>query len=295
MAGIKYKYSTSDKIFNIFTFLLMLSVSIVMIYPFLYVLNYSLSAPSKAYGSLLLLPKSLTFDSYIQMFKVKGMPRAITISVLRTVIGAGASVLFSFMAGYVLSKDYLVGSKFFRRFFVFTMYVDAGLIPTYLVYKSLHLTGSFWVYIFPLAVNVFNVILIRTYCESIPPAVEESASLEGANDIIIAFQIILPMAIPVIAAITLFSGIQQWNAFIDTQLYNAMSKEFHTLQYVLYNFLAVQSQALEVAKESRQVSSYSIQSLKMAMTVITVIPILIVYPFIQRYFMSGIMVGSIKG
>jgi putative aldouronate transport system permease protein len=162
--------------------------------------------------------------------------------------------------------------------------------------RALGLTGSFWVYILPGAVSVFNMILIKTYIESLPKELEESARIDGANDMYLFFRIVFPLSMPVLAAVSLFSGIGQWNAFVDTQFYNAMNPELFPLQYVLYNSLQSITSFEMYMQESQQVVVHlTPQSLKLAMTVLTVIPIMIAYPFLQKFFIKGLLIGSIKG
>ena len=161
--------------------------------------------------------------------------------------------------------------------------------------QGLHLTNTFLVYILPAAVSAFNMILVKTYIESIPPAMEEAVLIDGGTEIDAFFRVILVLCLPVNAAIVLFSCIQQWNSFIDTQLYNAMRPDLYTMQYVLYNALAFHmQQSLEEAKNQVAANSVTSQSLKMAITVVTIVPIMFVYPFLQKYFVSGLLVGSVK-
>jgi putative aldouronate transport system permease protein len=289
------KRSAGDAVFDTVLYIFMAVVFIVMVYPFIYVLNYSISNVAQAKHPLLLWPEGIQFDSYRILFSDSSMLRALFISVARSVIGPAVMLAVTSMGGYVISRPALVFGKFFRMFFLFTLYVSAGVIPVYLVIQSLHLTNSFLVYILPGALNAFNMILVKTYVESLPPSLEESVLMDGGNEINAYFSVILPLCMPVNAAIVLFTCIQQWNSFIDTQLYNAMRPALYTMQYVLFNALAVQmQQSLEEAKARATGNVVSSQSIKMAMTVLTVIPIVCVYPFLQRYFVSGLLVGSVK-
>jgi putative aldouronate transport system permease protein len=287
--------SVLDVVFDFFLYVLMAAVFVVMIYPFIYVINYSISNVAQARHALLLWPEAVHFESYRLLFRDPSILRALLVSVARSVIGPACMLVVTAMGGYVISRPNLVFGKFFRMFFLFTMYVSAGIIPMYLVIQGLRLTNTFWVYILPGAVNAFNMILMKTYIESLPASLEESVLIDGGTEIDAYFSVILPMCLPVNAAIVLFSCIQHWNSFIDTQLYNAMKPALHTMQYVLYNALAVQmQQSLEEAKARLAANTVNSQSLKMAITVVTVIPIMCVYPFLQRYFVSGLLVGSVK-
>ncbi|WP_188999612.1 carbohydrate ABC transporter permease [Paenibacillus nasutitermitis] len=292
-----YKQSSGDRIFDSINIAIMAVVFIVMAFPFLHLINYSLSNPSLVSGRFLFLPKQVNLDSYKAIFANGDVLHGIYISVARTILGTISMVLVTSMAAYVITRDDLVGIKFFRKYFVFTMYFSGGLIPTYILIKSLGLVGSFWVYIIPSAVSVFNMILIKTYIEGIPKELEESALMDGANDAYLFLKIILPICIPVIAAVSLFAGIGQWNSFIDTQFYNAMNPDLFPLQYILYNsFQSITSvEQFTMGTGAANTQLLTPQSLKIAMTVITVLPIMVVYPFLQRFFMKGLLIGSVKG
>lgn len=275
----------------------MIVMMMIMIYPFLYVLNYSLSDPAKIRAQLLLVPQGFNLDGYAALLKADYVATGLYISVLRTVIGAVAMILVSSVTGYCLAQEDVLGIKFFRKFFVFTMYVSAGLIPIYLVYKFLGLIGTFWVYIVPAMVNAFNIILVKTYIETLPVDLQEAAFIDGAGDFKVFFKVIFPIITPVIAAIGLFGGISQWNSYFDAHIFNSLKEKLYPLAYVLYRKLsAMEIKSLEEARWfGRLMNRYSAQTLKYAMTVITVLPIVIVYPFVQKRFMSGMLVGSIKG
>lgn len=280
-------------IFDNLNVILMIVLSIIMFYPFLYVFCYSISDPAKISGGMLLWPHGINFDSYWTIFKQPTLLHSIFVSVGRTIIGPIIMIIFTSMAGYVLTKDNLFGVKFLRKFFVFTMYLNSGLIPLYLVIKSVGLMSTFWVYVIPTAINVFNMILIKTYIESLPRSLEEAALIDGASDFKVFWRVIFPLCTPVVAAVILFTAVEQWNMFIDTQIYNAMNPTNQTLQYLLYETVSGAA-SLEQAKFAKA-SSVTPQSIKMAITIITVLPIAIVYPLLQKHFAKGLLIGSIKG
>lgn len=275
-------------------YIFMIIVFIIMVYPFWYILAYSLSSAELLEGGLLIIPKGFTISSYIICLMRQDILDGLLISAARTIIGPFSMLIVTAMAGYVMTKDEFIGIKFFRKFFVFTMYFSGGIIPTYVLIKNLHLTNNFLVYILPGLVSAFNLILIKTYIESLPKSLEESALLDGANDIVIFYRIVFPLCLPIIAAVTLFGAIGQWNSLMDNLLYNSMNSKLFTLQYVLYNFLASQTQSLEEAKTKFSTYNITPETLKMAITIITVVPILVIYPFVQRYFISGLLIGAIK-
>ena len=292
---MKRKISPGGLIFDCFNTLIMLAFFIAMLYPFLYVLNYSLSSSSRIGNSFLLIPIGINLDNYRALLKDPAIYQAMFISVSRSVIGPASMMAVSGMAAFALSKTNLVFGKFFRWMIFFTMYFNAGLIPCYILIKSLGLINSFFVYIIPSMVGVFNIVLIRAFIESLPNSVEEAARIDGANDFEVYWRVIFPVCLPVNAAVILFSAINHWNDFMTTQLYVAMAPKLHTMQYILYYTLSAQlSRSLEDARNSFSNNVVTGQSLKMAMTIITIVPIMCVYPFLQRYFVSGLMVGAIK-
>lgn len=284
----------SSLLFDAANYLFMLALIFIIFYPFLYIVSYSLSTPSRLPEGLLFWPAGFSADSYRAALENPDMLHGILVSALRTVIGPLVMVAVTSMVAYALTRQDLVGVKFFRKFFVLTMYFSSGLIPMYILAQTLHLTGSFWVYILPEAVVIFYMILIKTYIESLPRELEESALIDGANDLYLYWRIIFPVCAPVMAAVTLFAAVQQWNSFIDTEIYNAMSPENHTLQYLLYLTVSAQSGS-DQQMQNEFANQVTPQTLKMAVTVITVLPIALVYPMLQRFFTKGLLIGSIKG
>jgi putative aldouronate transport system permease protein len=273
----------------------MFFIVLATFYPFYYMLMLSLSG-GETYAKVLLVPSGPTISAYDLMINNIKFFESAFISFLRILVGPVLTITVSYFGAYVLARRDLVFRKFLSRFIVFAMYFSAGLLPVYLNMVSLHLTRSFLVYIIPGLVNVFELILIRTYIEDLPRSIEESATIDGANDLRIAAVIVMPLCIPVLAAVMLFEFVNHWNAYIDTLLYNATVPELYTLQYALSNYIKsmVNISATNVASNAA-LGSYNIQSVRMAMTVVVCIPSIIVYPFLQRYFIKGIMIGSIKG
>ncbi|MFB6366813.1 carbohydrate ABC transporter permease [Paenibacillus elgii] len=289
--------TTFDRLFDAGNYVLMAFVGILMFFPFLYIISYSLSEPSKLPQGLLVLPAGFTLDAYARAFEDPAIFHSILISVGRTILGPVVMIFVTSMAAYCLTRDDFIAVRFWRKFFVFTMYFSSGLIPLYVLIVQLNLSKSFWVYIVTTAVSVFNMILIKTFIESLPDSLEEAAVVDGANDLTVFWRIIFPLCLPVLAAVVLFSAVGQWNSFIDTQLYNAMNPELFTLQYVLYQTLSTANNAtlMQSGALNASVNTVTPESLKMAITMITVLPIMLVYPFLQRYFISGMLVGSVKG
>lgn len=291
------KRTAFDRVFDAANYGLLTIVGIVMFFPFLYIASYSLSEPGKLPQGLLLIPAGFTLDAYARAFQDPAIFHSILVSVGRTLLGPAVMIVVTSMAAYCLTRDDFIAVRFWRKFFVFTMYFSSGLIPLYVLIVQLHLSKSFWVYIVTTAVSVFNMILIKTFIESLPDSLEEAAVVDGANDLTVFWRVIFPLCLPVIAAVLLFSAIGQWNSFIDTQLYNAMNPELFPLQYVLYQTLSNANNAslMQSGALNGNANAVTPEGLKMAITMITVLPIMLVYPFLQRYFISGMMVGAVKG
>ncbi|WP_123039201.1 carbohydrate ABC transporter permease [Cohnella candidum] len=293
------RFTDSDTWFDLFNYLFLAAVFVVTFYPFWNILVISLNdATDSVRGGLYLWPRVFTFESYATIFRNTELMGSIKVTVLRTLLGTPLSVLAISMMAYSLSKRELVAWRFFTLFFIFTMYFGGGLIPTYMVIKSLGLIDSFWVFIFPGLIGVFLMILVRTYIEGLPGEVEESAKIDGANDLQIFVRIVLPLCIPVLATIALFIGIGHWNAWYDSYIYT-YKPELKTLQAVLVKILNqfqtgdMVSEAEKLANSSKRIP-VSGESIRMAVTMVATLPIIMVYPFVQRYFVKGIMMGAIK-
>ena len=279
--------------FDVANTLFMALLALVMVFPFYYILVYSISDSRLMGTGLVYWPVGVNLESYRIILNDSRIVGAALVSLVRTISGPALMIIVSAMAGYVLTCDQLRGVKFLRKYFVFTMYMGAGIIPTYLLIKNLGFIGTFWVYIIPSAVSVYNMILIKTYIESIPKSLEEAALIDGANHFVVFWRVLFPICMPVIAATALFSAVGHWNDFIDTQFYNNMNPKLFTLQYMLYQILA-SAQSLAQAKDpTAQVVMP--QSLKMAVTVVTVLPIALAYPLVQKHFAKGLLIGAVKG
>jgi putative aldouronate transport system permease protein len=293
------KKNISERIFDFALYLFLCLIFIVTFYPFWNILIVSLNdATDSLRGDLFFWPRKISFESYNTIFRNQEIWSAIEITVLRTVIGTFLSLFCIAMLAYSMSKRQLIGWKFFSFFFVFTMYFGGGLIPTYMIIKSLGLIDSFWVYVFPGLIGVFLMILLRTYMEQLPAEIEESAKLDGANDLQIFFRIILPLCIPALATIGLFLAIGHWNAWYDSYIYT-YKPELKTLQAVMVKILnqfqtgGMLTDAQQLAQTSKR-NPVSSESIRMAVTMVATLPIILVYPFVQKYFVKGMMMGAIK-
>ena len=295
MAVTTQKQTTTDIIILIY----MIFVIIITLYPFLNVTAKSFNDPlDTVKGGIHIIPRVPTLSNYIGLFEAgSNLPIAFRTSILRTVLGAFTGVLACAMFAFPLGRRDFMFRKQFTVVLVITMYVGGGLIPDFLLIRNLGLINSFWVYIIPWLINTFNVIVIRTYMDTIPFSLQESAKIDGANDITIFFRIILPLCKPVLATIALFIAVGQWNAWFDTYLYARNNTELSTLQYELMKVLdsaQAVSTAQDVYSEGLRSARRNPEAIKMAITVIATVPILMVYPFLQKYFVAGVTIGAVK-
>ena len=284
---------------NVIVYGFLVALFLVTFLPFWQVIVLSLNDGTDSLrGGVLLWPRKPTLDSYAAVARDTAILRSVKVTLLRTVIGVPASVLCMAMVAYPLSKRDLLARRPLNLFFVFTLYFSGGLVPQYMIIKSVGLIDRFGVFIFPSLVVVFWMILLRTYMQELPGELEESARMDGANEIQIFLRIILPMSTPVIATVTLFAAIYHWDAWYDSYVFT-YKPELRTLQAYLVRILN-QFQTREmltqasVAEEARRAAATS-QSIRMTVTVFASIPIVLVYPFLQRYLLKGMMVGAIKG
>ena len=289
-----YKHTKVDFIILLY----MVFVITVTLYPFLNVVAKSFNDPiDTVKGGVHIIPRVFTLQNYIGLFEAgSNLPIAFRTSVLRTVIGAFSGVLCCAMFAFVLSRKDFIFRRSFTIFLVVTMYVGGGMIPEYLLIRNLGLINNFLVYILPGLINAFNVIVIRAYMDTIPFSLQESAKIDGANDISIFFRIIIPLCKPVLATIALFIAVGQWNSWFDTYLYARNTTNLSTLQYELMKVLdsAQAVAAQDIYSQGLRAARRNPEAIKMAITVIATVPILMIYPFLQKYFVSGITIGAVK-
>ncbi|MDT8715675.1 carbohydrate ABC transporter permease [Clostridium sp. 19966] len=272
-------------------------IMIITVYPFLHILAVSFNdSLDTVRGGIGILPRKLTTANYSQIFSgSSNLPHAFFMSVLRTVVGTVLGVFCSCMLAFTLSRQDYVFNKFVAAIFVFTMYISGGLIPEFMLIKNVGLINSFWVYIIPGLISIFNVIIIRSFMDALPEALQESAMIDGANDFVIFYKIILPLCLPVIATVALFVAVGQWNAWFDTYLYARQESSLSTLQYELMKILDNANTLNKVDPNSpTNKMNTNPESIKMAITIVATVPILIVYPFLQKYFVSGMTLGAVK-
>lgn len=293
--------SKVDIVFELFLYLFMIFILIATLYPFLNILAISLNDSVDATrGGIHILPRKFTLANYKEIFKYQNIPHAFFISVARTVIGTATGIISSTMLAYTLSRKDFMARKLFATMFVLTMYISGGLIPDYMLIRNMGLLGKFAVYIIPGLIGTYNVIVIRSFIDNIPYSLQESAKIDGASDFRIFVKIIMPLCVPVIATISLFIAVGQWNSWMDTFLYASGKDNLSTLQYelmkVMANTTANQGADAALKNQSSVISGSKVspQSIRMAITIVATVPILLVYPFVQKYFVSGLTLGAVK-
>ena len=273
-------------------------VVVVTVYPFWNIFIISINDATDAIrGGLYFLPRKLSISSYAEILGRSTFLASIKVSVARTLIGTPIAVLVTAMLAYPLSRKDLVGRKFWNLLFVFTMYFGGGLVPYYMVLKGIHMLNTFWVFIFPMMMSVYNMILIRSYIESMPDSLFEAAKIDGANDLVVFVKMVIPLSKPILMTVALFVAINQWNSWFDAYLYTS-DQALKPMQSILVEILnqyqtgASTSQAMSNAKAGVTVTP---DSIRMAATMVATLPIIMVYPFVQKYFVKGIMLGAVKG
>jgi putative aldouronate transport system permease protein len=270
---------------------------IVTLYPVLNTLAISLNDGTDALrGGIYLMPRVFTWKNYETVLAKDNLVTGACITVARTVIGTLLALVTNAILAFIVSRKNFIFAKQLSLFWVVTMYINGGLIPTFLLFKSLGLTNSFAVYVIPGMISAFNMLVIRTYMKGIPDSLEESAQLDGAGYTTIFLKIISPLCKPVYATVALFVAVGQWNSWFDAMLYNRMSSQYTTLQYELMKLLSSvsnQSSSAEAMKNAGE-GSVTPTSVRAAATIITMLPIICIYPFLQKYFVTGLTLGGVK-
>lgn len=285
--------------FDIVLLLIMVGVVVITLYPFLNILAISLNnAIDTARGGIHIWPRDFTFANYVEIFSSNDrLLKAFLMSVLRTIVGTVTGIIASTMLAYTLSRRDFIFNRQVGFILVITMFVSGGLIPDYMLIRELGLINNFMVYILPLLITAFNVIIIRSFMDNIPIALMESAKIDGANDFTIFWKIVIPLSLPVIATIALFLAVNQWNMWFDTYLYARANENLTTLQFELMKILDnanISSGDITQGNAEIIAGQTNPQSIKMAITIIATVPILLVYPFLQKYFVTGLTLGAVK-
>lgn len=289
--------SLSSKFLRGLNFFLLIVFAFLCVYPLYFIFINSISGADAVVRGVYILPEDFSLEFYKSLLQMPNIPNSIVVSVARTVLGTALTVICSSFLGYMVTQSELPMRKWVYRFVVATMYFNAGLIPWYILMVNLGLKNNFLLYILPSAVGAYYVVLSKTYIESIPTSVEESAKIDGAGVLTIYARLILPMSMPIIAWLIVFCAVNQWNAWSDN-FYLVSDPKLSTLQYQLYMNLANESSNVTNTTSSSSLlrsKATTELGLRYALSMLTVLPIILVYPFMQKYFIKGIMLGAVKG
>lgn len=299
---MKIRKTYEDRAVDLVVYIIIGIVFIVTVYPFYYCLILSFNNGVDATkGGIFIWPRKFTFENYIVVFSNRQLTTAFGVTTMRTIIGTISSLICTGLFAYSMAHRGLYFKKFYMGILIFSMYFSGGLIPYFLLLRSLNLLNTFWVYIIPALLSPFNVILMSAFFREISPSIEESAKIDGANDISIFFRIIIPLSAPIFATIALYSAVGHWNAWFDAAYFTS-DKNLKTISFWLIDLLNKvnhNDDAPALSGDNRGLLyanfSYTAQTLRVAMMIAVIIPIVCVYPFLQKYFVKGIMLGSVKG
>lgn len=294
---MKLKSSAMDKVFVACNTIFLVLFVIITLYPVLNTVAISFNDGIDAVrGGIHLWPRIFTLSNYKTVLNQQNIITGAVVSVARTVLGTIFALVTNALLAYVVSRKRFLFRSQLSLFWVITMYVNGGMIPTLVLYRNLKLNNTFCVYIIPGMISAFNVLVLRTYMEGLPSALEESAMIDGANDFTIFTRIISPLCKPVYATVALFVAVGHWNSWFDAMLYNRMNAEYTTLQYELMKLLSSVMQQSGSATTGGNTAAAAVTpvTVRAAATVVTMLPIILLYPFLQRYFVSGMTIGSVK-
>ncbi|WP_438433792.1 carbohydrate ABC transporter permease [Gorillibacterium sp. sgz500922] len=294
MSSKARKLDVDSRVFNAVNVTLLILITILIVVPLWNVVVSSFtSGKALAEGGFVFWPSKLSLENYRAVFRDDHIYQAFFISVAKTVLGVLTHVFFCAMVGYGLSKRHLRGRKLYVAMGVITMFFSGGMIPTYLLIKSLNLLDTFWVYIIPALLSYYDVVILMNFFRNVPDSLEESAKIDGAGDWKIFLRIFIPLSMPAMATIALFNGVGQWNDFMTTKLY-ITNEALYPLQMMLYEII-VQSQTQTMQNTAGSaIIETTTKGVQLATIVITTLPIVVVYPLLQRYFISGMMLGAVK-
>lgn len=279
-----------DKKFDVSVIIILLVIVAICVLPLLYIVSVSLTPITEVLknGGFVIIPKKITLVAYRELLSQKTLPTAMNVTLFITVLGTTIDMILTTLMAYPLSRKKLPGRKVFMYFIIFTMMFSGGMIPTYLLVRSLHLTNTYFSMILPGAISTFNLLVMKSFFENLPEELFESARIDGAKEFYILLRIVVPLSMPVFVTVALFCMVGHWNTYISAILYITKS-DMYPLQVVLRNLLVASTNTLNVDE------AVPTQTFQMASVVFASIPIIVVYPFIQKYFVSGMMLGAVKG
>lgn len=295
--------SASYKVFKVFNICFLSLLIFAMIFPYLNVLALAFNeSMDSRFGGITIYPRVFTFDNFRLLFENKEVIHALWISLLRVVTGTVIAVFVQYACAYAFTLKDIVGRKSILIFLIIPMYFNGGLIPTYLIYSELHVSNTFWVYILPVSFSLYNMVIIRSYLYSIPDSLGESARIDGANDWAIMTKIYMPLSMPIIAVMTLWTAVYHWNDWTTT-LYFVTDRKLFTMQYILMQILKEGERIARLMEEAilnrvnvatNTQGQITPQAIRAANIILTTIPIVLIYPFLQKYFVKGVTLGAVK-
>lgn len=299
--------SVEDGLISAVIFVIMVIIFVMTVYPFYYCFIISFNEGIDAsMGGIFFWPRKFSLENYRETFKDAQLMSSYLVTIARTLAGSVSAILFTGLVAYALSHKYLMGRRIYLALLIVAMYFSGGLIPYYMLLRTTRLLNTFWVYIIPSLFSIWNCILMMNFFREIPESLEESAKLEGANDFTIFFRIICPLSMPIFATIALYVGVYHWNDWYSTSFFAQQNRSLRTVAYMLKelisraNLTSITSNLTADAANMQRAgtaaaASYTAESLRMATMIVVVLPIMLVYPFLQKYFVKGVMVGSVKG
>lgn len=290
---MKQTFSKDEKIFNTANVIFMVFFLAIIALPLWNIVALSFNdATDAARGGIYFWPREFSLESYYTVFEDSAIYKAFVISVAKTVIGVVLHTALTAMVAYGMSRRNLMGRKIYMNMGILTMFVSGGMIPTFLLFKELGLLNNFWVYIIPVLFSFYDMVILMNFFRSIPFSLEESAMMDGANPFIIFVKIILPLSLPVLATIALFHGVFQWNDYMTANIY-VDDRSLYPLQMLLFRIVS-ENLSPAVATGTNVVRNTTSQSLQLATMVVTTVPVVVIYPFLQNYFIQGMTLGSVK-
>lgn len=290
---MKQTFSKDEKIFNVANVIFMVFFLAIIALPLWNIVALSFNdATDAARGGIYFWPRKFSLESYYTVFEDSAIYKAFVISVAKTVIGVVLHTALTAMVAYGMSRRNLMGRKIYMNMGILTMFVSGGMIPTFLLFKELGLLNNFWVYIIPVLFSFYDMVILMNFFRSIPFSLEESAMMDGANPFIIFVKIILPLSLPVLATIALFHGVFQWNDYMTANIY-VDDRSLYPLQMLLFRIVS-ENLSPAVAAGTNVVRNTTSQSLQLATMVVTTVPVVVIYPFLQKYFIQGMTLGSVK-
>lgn len=287
--------SISSRVFTVINYSLLLLSSIITIVPFIYIVAVSFATPEEvAKGGLMLFPTKFTLGAYEYIFSTETLVRSILVSIYVTVLGTLINLLLTSFMAYPLARPTLRGRGIVLFMVLFTMLFSGGIIPTYFVVKAFGMIDTYWSLIIPGAISAFNLIVLKNFFQQIPEGLEEAAKIDGCHDLGILFRIVLPLSMPAMATFGLFYAVAHWNSYFNAVMYINDSEKW-PVQVVLRQIVLLSQDMIGDSTAQAEPMEYLPQTIRMASIVIATIPIVIVYPFLQKYFAKGVMLGSVKG